>query len=165
MRLATADDARAIAEVHVASWRWAYRGHLPESTLEGLDVDELEGQWRSILAEPARIVLVATDRDDVVGFAHAAATDDDDAGEDVGQLYSLYLLHRVVGTGIGRALLERATEGMRDAGFAAAMLWVLESNQRARRFYERAGWSWEGTRSAHQMQCANLPILRYSRPL
>jgi RimJ/RimL family protein N-acetyltransferase len=45
------------------------------------------------------------------------------------------------------------------------MLWVLESNQRARRFYERAGWSWEGTRSAHQMQCANLPILRYSRPL
>ena len=165
MRLATADDARAIAEVHVASWRWAYRGHLPESTLEGLDVAELEGQWRSILAEPARIVLVATDRDDVVGFAHAAATDDDDAGEDVGQLYSLYLLHRAVGTGIGRALLERATEGMRDAGFATARLWVLESNQRARRFYERAGWSWEGTRSAHQMQCANLPILRYSRRL
>jgi GNAT superfamily N-acetyltransferase len=165
LRLATADDARAIAEVHVSSWRWAYRGHLPESTLEGLDVSELEGQWRSVLEEPGRIVLVATDRDDVVGFAHAAATDDEDSGEDIGQLYSLYLLQRVVGAGLGRALLERATEEMLDAGFAAARLWVLESNERARRFYERAGWSWDGTQSAHQMQCANLPILRYSRRL
>ena len=40
VRDATVDDARAIAEVHVASWRWAYRGQLPDDLLDGLSVDD-----------------------------------------------------------------------------------------------------------------------------
>jgi GNAT superfamily N-acetyltransferase len=162
IRQAVPGDARAIAEVHVASWRWAYRGHLPEETLAALDVGERASWWREVLNDAARIVLLAA-RDDgtIVGFAHAAATDDADGTFDVAQLYAIYLEERAAGQGIGGALLGRVTGEMRRAGFTRACLWVLETNERARRFYERAGWAWDGTRSTHQVQCSNLPIVRY----
>ncbi|MFN8233107.1 MAG: GNAT family N-acetyltransferase [Actinomycetota bacterium] len=83
----------------------------------------------------------------------------------VGAVYALYLGRSVLGRGIGRALLERATEGLRDAGWKRAVLWVLETNERARRFYERAGWSWDGTTSAHRFDRAELPIVRYAADL
>jgi len=50
IREATSDDARAIAEVHMASWRWAYRGDLPAEFLDGLTVDDREREWREWLA-------------------------------------------------------------------------------------------------------------------
>jgi hypothetical protein len=45
------------------------------------------------------------------------------------------------------------------------MLWVLESNDRARGFYERGGWVWDGTVGDHLIECANYPIVRYARDL
>lgn len=50
-------------------------------------------------------------------------------------------------------------------GVERATLWVLETNQRARRFYEREGWAWDGTTSIHQVEGSNLPIVRYALDL
>ncbi len=36
IRLATIDDARSIAELHIRSWQWAYKGLIPDSYLESL---------------------------------------------------------------------------------------------------------------------------------
>jgi len=91
-----------------------------------------------------------------VGFASTGPTDNDGAAPGTAHLFALYLAPEAAGRGIGTALLERAEELMRAGGFSRASLWVLETNTRARTFYERAGWTWDGTRSAHQMQCAAL---------
>lgn len=165
IREAAIDDAPAIAEVHVASWRWAYRGQLPDETLAALDVAEREARWREAILDRAMIVLVAADDGSIVGFASAGPSEDDDALPGTGDLYAIYLEEHAAGRGMGRALLERATDGMRSAGFSRASLWVLETNERARRFYERAGWAWDGTRSSHQAQCSNAPIVRYALDL
>jgi ribosomal protein S18 acetylase RimI-like enzyme len=161
IREAAADDARAIAEVHVRSWRWAYRGHLPDETLDALDVDEQEARWRKLGSDPSITVLVAIDGNTIVGFASAGPNDDDAAPPRSAVVYAVYLEEHAAGKGIGRALLERAVEAMRAAGSQRASLWVLESNARARGFYEREGWTWDGTRSSHQVQCSNTPIVRY----
>ena len=122
-------------------------------------------RWREVIPEPTTIVLVAVDDGSVVGFVSAGPTDDDDAPPRSGELSALYLEQRAVGRGVGRGLLERAVEAMRSAGFDRGSLWVLDSNVRARRFYERAGWVWDGTRSSHQVQCSNMPVVRYTRDL
>jgi hypothetical protein len=44
-------------------------------------------------------------------------------------------------------------------------LWVLETNDLGRRFYERNGWAWDGAVSDHQFECANRPIVSYGRDL
>lgn len=69
IRDATSTDARAIAEVHVASWRWAYRDDLPVEFLDGLSVDDREREWNEWLApdQPGAGTLVAEEPDRIAG--------------------------------------------------------------------------------------------------
>jgi GNAT superfamily N-acetyltransferase len=60
-----------------------------------------------------------------------------------GELMALYVDPAHVGTGVGRLLIAAAWERLRGLGVAGALLWVLEANARARRFYERDGWSFD----------------------
>ncbi len=168
VRDATVDDARAIAEVHVASWRWAYRGQLPDGFLEGLSVDDREAMWTAWFLRPEEraAVLIASDEDGrVVGFANAGPSRDDVASPDTGELRAIYVLQEFQGSGVGRALLDASLDRLRAAAYARVTLWVLETNDLGRRFYERNGWAWDGTVSDHQFECANRPIVRYARDL
>jgi len=101
----------------------------------------------------------------MVGFSGFGASHDDGATDTTGEIRTIYLLEEAAGKGIGRDLFARANERLRDLGYRRATLWVLETNERSRRFYEKAGWSWDGTTSAHQFDCANLPIVRYATDL
>jgi GNAT superfamily N-acetyltransferase len=165
IREATPDDARAIAEVHVRSWRWAYHGLIPDDFLENLSVDDREPTWRERLADSAPCwgCLVAEDAAGrVVGFASFGPPKDaPTSAEDAGEVYAIYLEEAVAGTGVGRDLFAAASDALRGLGFGRAFLWVLAQNDRARRFYEKAGWSWDGTESTHMFDCANEPIVRY----
>jgi L-amino acid N-acyltransferase YncA len=167
IRAATPKDARAIAEVHVSSWHWAYRDDLPASALEGRSVEDRELMWAEWFAshEPAADVLVAEEDGRIVGFSGFGVSRDDAAMEGTGEIRTIYLLRDAAGRGIGRDLFARANERLRDLGYRRATLWVLETNERSRRFYEKAGWTWDGTTSAHQFDCANLPIVRYASDL
>ena len=163
IREATPDDARAIAEVHVAAWRWAYRDDLPAAFLDGLTVDDREREWSEWLTPDARAgTLVAQEDDVLVGFCSFGPSRDEGATERTAEVLTIYLLEDVVGRGIGRELFASATDRLRELGYRRATLWVMASNDRSRRFYERAGWSWDGTTSDHRFDCANVPIVRYA---
>jgi GNAT superfamily N-acetyltransferase len=57
-----------------------------------------------------------------------------------GELLAIYLDPGEVGKGIGAALMNQALDDMRARAYRGALLWVLEANVRARRFYEKGGW-------------------------
>ena len=167
VRPATREDARAIAEVHVASWRDAYRGLLPDDYLEKLSVDEREAQRLEAFDRPSAGsgVLVAEEDGQVVGFATFSPSRDDDAPGGTGEVPAIYVDPAAVGTGVGRELFAAVTEALRRAGFTRATLWVLDANAGARRFYEKAGWAWDGAVSTHMFDCANEPVVRYAGDL
>jgi ribosomal protein S18 acetylase RimI-like enzyme len=166
VRGATVDDARMIAEVHVASWRWAYRGQMPDRILDSLSVDEREANWRRSLEDGKAQAAVAIDAAGaLVGFVETGPAGDDDADEWTGEVYALYLLQQVAGSGVGSALLRCGEDALRAGGFRRSTLWVLESNARAHRFYERDGWAFDGRRSTYHIGDDELPILRYAREL
>src|SRR5262245_28408875 len=126
VRGATADDARAIAEVHVASWRWAYRGQVPGEILESLSVDEREAMWTGSIHEGKCRTAVAVDAAGaVVGFIATGPSADDDAVERTGEVYAIYLLEDAAGAGIGTALLRRGVDDLRSDGYRRSTLWVL----------------------------------------
>jgi len=60
-------------------------------------------------------------------------------------LDGLYVRPAFWGTGVAAELHDRAVAALRDAGVGTARLWVLEANDRARRFYERRGWRPDGS--------------------
>jgi GNAT superfamily N-acetyltransferase len=127
-----------------------------------LSVEDRERSWQTTFDEPEYGVVVAEDRARLVGFASFGPSRDDDAPPGTGEIPAIYVDPAVLGTGVGRQLFDAAAANLRGRGFTRATLWVLEANDRARRFYEKAGWSWDGTMSHHQFECANEPIVRYA---
>lgn len=162
IRRARPEDARAVAEVHVGSWRHAYRGMLPDAYLDRLSVEDREAMWRHSFGEADGGAFVAEAGRRIVGFASFGPSRDADAGDATGEVPAIYVEPSTIGRGVGRELIEAATGALRDAGYRRATLWVLEANGRARRFYEKAGWAWDGTVDRHDFECANEPVVRYA---
>jgi L-amino acid N-acyltransferase YncA len=166
IRPADQDDARIIAEIHVRAWRWAYRGLMPDDLLDGLSVDRREQGWRQSLSPmgPGNPVWVAERQGRVVGFVAAGPSQDPDATPRTGEVYAIYLEPDVVGTGVGRALFSLATEELRAHGYRTATLWVLDTNERTRRFYEMAGWRPDGETRLEPWGDFELSEVRYRIP-
>lgn len=145
VRAATVEDANAIAEVHVETWRETYTGLMPDRFFDASVLDGRRRMWRSILSlDPVPGAIVVAQRDGaVVGFAFAGSSQHPDASKGVEptrdlHLFSIYLLAAEHGTGAGSALLSAAL------GDQPAQLWVLSANDRAREFYERNGFRADG---------------------
>jgi GNAT superfamily N-acetyltransferase len=82
----------------------------------------------------------------------------------VGEVYALYVIPDWWSTGTGRSLMSCAVATLSDAGYQRAVLWVLEANDRARRFYEKAGWIPDGASNV-LAGLGRAVEVRYSRPL
>ncbi|MBI2324943.1 MAG: GNAT family N-acetyltransferase [Chloroflexi bacterium] len=152
------------------TWRVAYRGQLPDDFLDELSstIDRRTEFWeRSIREASARRQhqLVATDGERLVGFVTFGPREDEPADRRVGELYAIYVDPHHWGGGYGRALFGAAERGLRDAGFSEAVLWVLETNARARRFYEIAGWKPDGGQKVEHRGDVELREVRYRRAL
>jgi len=159
--------ARAIAEVHIATWRDAYRDLVPPAYLAGLNVDNRERMWRNELTvvAPDRRPWVAEASSQVIGFVSAGASRDDDAKPAEGEVYAIYVLPDCWDKGIGRNLLGHAERDLRGHGYTQAILWCLEGNARARTFYEQVGWRADGTEKKHDFAGTDLAEVRYRKVL
>ncbi len=140
VRPALVEDARAIAAIHVASWRTTYRDILDEATLSQLSVERRTAGWRSSLTEYAEqnVVYVAEDEvGEVVGFVSGGDERDDDPDYS-GELYAIYLLAEVQGEGIGRNLATTLLNHLYTLGHSSVLVWVLDANP-AKHFYAALG--------------------------
>ena len=164
VRRATADDARAVAEIRVASWRATYAGIVPSTILERMDVARNEAWIAGLIAEPGgRAVFVVEDGTRrVAGYALTAPAGDEDAAG-LGEVEAIYLDPGTVGRGLGRRLLDAAVGELIAAGFETIVLWVLTDNGRARRFYERAGFGPDGAARMLDFDGTRIEETRYRR--
>jgi GNAT superfamily N-acetyltransferase len=94
------------------------------------------------LADGRTIVLMAERDDDVVGYAMLRAGDVADcvADRNAMEITRLYSVVRVIGTGVGAALMQRCLETAAERGHRSVWLGVWEHNPRAIAFYERWGF-------------------------
>ena len=140
IRRATELDIDAIARVHVASWQSTYRGILPPSYLDNLEIDDRVSLWRRVLIDyrDRHTVYVAESSEaGVVGFASAGQTIDGALGCDR-EIYAIYLLAEHQGRGLGRRLVAAVASELASGGARSLCLWVLAANP-SRGFYEHLG--------------------------
>ena len=143
IRAARVADASQIAVVHVRSWQGAYRGLLPQAYLDGLDPAQRVGRWERSLAEANDgrngrrghwsqtragpcLVSLGTLRPAMATWIQRGSV----------RSTAIYLLPSAWGKGLGRRLMGAALTRLAEAQFDRVTLWVLDSNVRARRFYE-----------------------------
>ncbi len=165
VRRALPEDARAIAEAHVASWRDAYDGIVPRAVLDRLSVERRAAFWRETLGDAGGVdVQVADLAGAVAGFVSAGPARDEDLPPHTGEIHAIYLKREAWSQGIGRELLRAADADLHRRGFGAAVLWVLADNERGRRFYERQGWLPDGATRDLDFDGTHVEELRYRRP-
>ena len=144
VRPAQVDDAAEIARVHVATWRSAYRGLLPDDFLASLSEAHYTERWERVIGDGSSRVFVVEDPDSVAGFASGGR---ERAGETgfAGELYALYVLEEAQRHGHGRELVRAVAGALRDLHLPDMIAWVLRDNSPARAFYERLGGTYVRT--------------------
>jgi RimJ/RimL family protein N-acetyltransferase len=150
IRAGTPDDADATARVHVESWAAAYTLHGP--TFE----QRLDLHTRF----PPSFVAEADG--EIAGFVGVGPSRDADAD---GELYTIYVHPQHWGRGVGRELIGAGEKRMRELGYRRVILWVLDGNERAQRFYESAGWIADGERRTLELLGQSVPEVRYAKQL
>ncbi|GIE84196.1 GNAT family N-acetyltransferase [Actinoplanes regularis] len=160
IRAQTEADFDVVAAVHVRSIQASYAGLLPAAHLASLDPVVFAERRRSLHGRPGLHTLIAEQDLRIVGFA-SFGLDRDDPGP--GELYSIYVDPGEWGTDAGWRLFAEARRILKDDCYPEMRLWVLAANERARRFYERAGMTTDGVPAPHRLLDAGieLPKLRY----
>jgi GNAT superfamily N-acetyltransferase len=161
IRFASAADAEGIERVRVRGWQTAYRHVFPPDALDAMQVEW--SRWARRLERPPAgwATFVAELDGRVVGFASVGPSRDE---RRIGELYAIYVDPDVWSSGVGRALIERA-EWHLAADYAEATLWVLHDNERARKFYERAGWEPDEVHKLDEHLGVAVPEVRYRKRL
>lgn len=155
------DDAEAVARVHIHGWQAGYAGIMPEEVLRRLNVTAWAQRRRDLgTADPEHpfTTLLAEVDGALAGFTtfgpYRNNQDRGDLDAAHGEVVAMYVEPTRWGDGTARALLAAARDGLVARGWSDYRLWVLEANQRARRFYERAGLSPDGERSTYPVPLA-----------
>lgn len=162
IRFATPADVARIAEIHVQTWRAAYRDIVPESVLASLSVDRRAEEWRRGIDSNPKLVLVAEHGGRIDGWVAVGRGRDEDARSD-GEIYALYVSPERWQQGLGRALMQEGEEELWRRGVPRIVLWVLEQNDRARRFYDAAGYRPDGRDKDVRFDSTMLRELRYEK--
>ncbi|MEW5872266.1 MAG: GNAT family N-acetyltransferase [Chloroflexota bacterium] len=139
IRPAQIDDARAMARVHVDTWRAAYVGIVSDEHLANLSYARCQAGWIEHLSDPqGELTFVAeTQAGQIVALVSGGPLREPLEGFD-GELYVLYVLPAFQGLGCGRLLVERLAGELARQGYSSLVIWVLKDNP-ACRFYEKLG--------------------------
>ena len=138
VRPAIARDAKAIAEIHVATWQATYEGVMPNDYLKSMTVEKRLAYWREAIEFSDPQILVATESDRVVGFVGFDRSRDAGTKSVVGEIWALYVSPEHWRQGAGLALWDGARDGLKEEGCTQVTLWVLLQNEHALRFFEQA---------------------------
>ena len=139
-------NARDMAFVHVNSWKAACKSIVPDEYLDGLSVEKSEEKFRKFYEKGITQYCLMYADCLPAGILAFSKTFDKDAYDKTADLGVLYFLPEYWGKGLGAELLRHGTEEMKKAGYKKITLWVLEKNERARKFYEKNGFVFDGTR-------------------
>jgi L-amino acid N-acyltransferase YncA len=142
---AAPEDARAIAEIHVDTWRAAYASIVPVDYLASLSIERREAMWSECIATGAPELLVAKKAGVVRGWLSFSQCRDESSPKTEAEVWAIYVSPSAWSTGAGRLLWLRARELMLAQGFKSCSLWVFPQNDRAIKFYRSAGFSHDGS--------------------
>ena len=149
-------------------WRRAYPGFVPDDYLESVCTDdhwvpflrachEADRSHALLVWEGGVPMAVCAFGPGGIGLPHAAGAQNC-AG--MAEIYTFYADTGHLGRGYGSALMEAALAQLRQDGWPAVFLMAMKEADGARRFYERHGFTWDGTSKLipfpHDMVCTDL---------
>ena len=100
--------------------------------------------WNKMLSNNINSHYVITLDDVIIGFLTISVARDNDLKDSFYELVGLYLNPEYVAKGYGKQAMDWIKKEIKSRGYEKISLWVLEENNRARRFYEKSGFVADG---------------------
>ena len=145
VRSASADDAYDFAYVLCESWKSAYNTILtPEELEKNTNTEKRAALLKQWIPSGYGQYFIAYDGEKPCGVCSVCPSRDGDMNG-FGEVVAIYTLTEYWGKNIGKMLMDTAVKALEDQGFSDIMLWAFEENHRARRFYEKYGFIFDGT--------------------
>jgi RimJ/RimL family protein N-acetyltransferase len=145
IRKAIISDAEQMANIHARSWEAAYANIIPQNAIAETNARRSD-LWNRILSkEGGSFKFAICNGEKVIGLLTFGESRDEDADTNTLEIYSIYLLPEYLGKGFGKSAMDFVNLFAKNNGYIKITLWVLEENYRARRFYEKCGYAFDGT--------------------
>jgi len=146
IRKAMSEDAYDYAVCHISCWQSAYKGIVPDEFLENMlaKKDQQVEKYKKTLTDPGDCeyyCVMYTER--MIGWLIINQSRDENKSG-IGEIWAIYLIEEFWGRGYGKAMLDFAVQELRSAKCKEIFLWVFEENNRARRFYEKHNFCFDG---------------------
>lgn len=156
----TEEHFRAMSRIHALGWKDTYVGHVPDEYLAREITDD---RWVEVFRanyETGTCHGLLLYRGDTpvacLNYCRARTENfntgcEDDwerlnaAYADWGEIATFYTHPDERGKGYGSLLMAEALRRLKADGFENAFVFVLRENEKARRFYTRHGFAWDGT--------------------
>jgi diamine N-acetyltransferase len=159
IRQATSDDTKLLTELAYRTFIDAFGGHPKNAPGDLADYMQKAFSCEQIaeeLNDPKSIFLIAEIDGEPAGYAKLVidSTEPDITAEWPIELSRLYSHQKFLGKGIGQALMDACFDRAKNANRDVMWLGVWEYNPRAKRFYEKNGFTEVGS---HTFQLGSDP--------
>ena len=133
VRNATFEDMALAAGIMDTSFRTAFADFVSQQTMDACaQKDNCAAMLEGIYREGKMHFLIGQNSGMLVW----------QKAQDSAEIVAIHSLPESWGTGLGHAMLE---EALNQIGNQPVFLWAFKENKRARRFYEKHGFRWDGT--------------------
>ena len=123
-----------IAKIIDEDWKIAYKGIINQEYLDSLNYKDREKRIREKYKKEKGIVYVEDNL--VKGYCRFGQSKEE---KELGEVYALYVKNEFRKFGIGKKLLEKAEEMLKNNGYKEMIIWCLQENKIGRNFYEKQG--------------------------
>ena len=133
VRNAGIEDMKQLGHIMAVSFRTAFSDYVTKQTLEACTQEDncvalLEGICRE-----GKMHFLIGENSGMLAWQKV---------QDSAEIVAIHSLPESWGTGLGHAIL---TEALKQVGETTVFLWAFKENKRARRFYEKHGFRWDGS--------------------
>lgn len=137
-------DEATLAYIQTESWKAAFKDILDSDILQRCtQIDKATVMYRRLLEQNIGNGYLLK----VEGTPHCIAWWDAARENDMPGYAELICIHSLQNQwqkGYGSKMMDAVLRDISDAGYTKVMLWVFEDNVRARRFYEKHGFTTDG---------------------
>jgi len=141
------EDLPQIAKLHFLAWLEAYSDLVHPDILNAVTVESRLSAWKNWFEPGNQDLHVLQHENKIRGFIRTSpARNRKDPPANFAELTHLYLHPSKLSSGSGHRLFQFATSICEGKGYIGMLLWTIEGNTRARRFYEAHGMRADGAR-------------------
>lgn len=130
-------DQQQMAHIKIDGWRYTYDKIIASRYLNSLDYKSQTERYIQSFEDYKDLVLVAVRGEEVLGYSCFELKEK--TGKFDSELVSLYIKPNEIRRGIGTSLVKETAKELISQGKTNMIIWCLEDNLNAIRFYEKLG--------------------------